>query len=252
LSKLQVPIPPLPEQRAIAELLGALDDKVESNRRMGGLLDDLMEGEFRASLSDEPVLAAEVLVPILGGTPRRDESSYWNGDVPWASAKDVTAHEGSVILETAETISAEGVRNSAAKILPAGTTVLTARGTVGAMARLGTPMSFNQTCYGLLPSGGASPLEVYWSMRLAVAELKRMTHGTVFDTITKATFSSLELRLPRAEVREGTLARLVGLDARMQASLRESMTLAQLRDALLPALLSGRIRVPVAADLVDA
>ena len=89
-------------------------------------------------------------------------------------------------------------------------------------------------------------------MRLAVAELKRMTHGTVFDTITKATFSSLELRLPRAEIREHTLQRLVSLDGQMQASLRESRTLAQLRDTLLPALLSGRIRIPVAAELMEA
>jgi len=252
LVKVTIALPPLAEQRGIAEMLGSLDDKIESNRRTISLLNDLMESVYRASLREQSLLAAEVLSPVLGGTPRRDESSYWNGVVPWSSAKDVTANEGSVILTTAEMISYEGVANSAAKVLPAGTTVITARGTVGAMARLGAPMAFNQSCYGLIPVDGISPLEVYWSMRLAVAELRRMAHGTVFDTITMATFSNIELRLPRADIRETVLGQLTSFDMLLQAKLRESSILSILRSALLPLLITGRIQVHVASELVES
>jgi type I restriction enzyme S subunit len=252
LTNIQVPLPPLAEQRAIAEVLGALDDKIESNRRAVHLLDEIMESEYGASSNNIGISANEVLTPILGGTPRRNEDTYWNGGIPWASAKDVTANEGSVILRTVETITIEGVANSAAKVLPAGATVLTARGTVGAMARLGSPMSFNQTCYGLLPNEGVDPLEVYWSMRQAVGELKRMSHGTVFDTITKATFTSLQLRLPHPEIRKKLCDRFRTFDGSLQNFLRESEKLSELRDTVLPELLSGRLRTYKAFELVEA
>ena len=94
---------------------------------------------------------SDIAIPVLGGTPKRGISSYWNSSIKWATAKDVVNNKGRYLFSTAETITEEGLNNSAAKILPKGTVIITARGTVGAIAQLGENMAFNQTCYGLIP-----------------------------------------------------------------------------------------------------
>ena len=55
----------------------------------------------------------------------------------------------------------------------------------------GTPMAFNQSCYGLLPGDGDSFCHLHLLMQTAVANLQQRTHGSVFDTITRATFDGL-------------------------------------------------------------
>lgn len=102
------------------------------------------------------VAVADVVDIASGGTPKRSVPEYWSGDIQWASAKDIANSPGRILRDTQETITEEGVRNSATKLMPAGTIIITARGTVGAMAQLGSEMAFNQTCY-------ASPRATTWT-----------------------------------------------------------------------------------------
>lgn len=97
------------------------------------------------------VRVSEVASLVVGGTPKRDTRGYWNGNVPWATARDVVAARGRYLVNVQETITVEGLRNSAAKLMPKGSVVITARGTVGALTQLGSDMAFNQTCYAVVP-----------------------------------------------------------------------------------------------------
>ena len=249
---LPINMPPLAEQRAIAGVLGALDDKIESNRCSCALLDRIMELEYTASLGEAEEDFLTVAEPLLGGTPSRSNDAYWIPEVPWASAKDITHARHGVLTETFEEISSLGVASSAAKVLPAGTTIITARGTVGALARTSVPSAFSQSSYGLVPtSPEIDPLEVYWAARHSVVELKRSSHGTVFDTITKQTFQALSVRRPRVDLRTQTIAALQDYDEMLRAKVQENQTLAQFRDSLLPELLSGRLRVRDAESLLE-
>lgn len=252
LLKIEVPAPALSEQRAIADVLGALDDKIESNRRQVQVLDELMVTIYRASLGGDLVPFLNIASPVSGGTPRRSEPEFWNPEIPWASAKDISAASAGVILSTFERISLSGLSNSAAELVPAGTTVITARGTVGAIARLGIAGTFNQSCYGLIPADpGVHYLEVYLSTRASVDELKRSSHGTVFDTITRQTFELLKVQKLDEGRRNRTVAEIESLDKLVIARLRESSQLMELRDTLLPELLSGRLRVRDAETVVE-
>jgi len=252
LRKMRVICPPLDEQRAIVGVLEALDDKIESNRQQVRVLDELMVSVYQASLSGDLVPFLEVASPVSGGTPRRSEPEFWTPEIPWASAKDISAASAGVILSTLEQISQSGLSNSAAELVPAGTTIITARGTVGAVARLGMAATFNQSCYGLIP---ADPrvhyLEVYLSTRAGVDELKRSSHGTVFDTITRQTFELLKVQRPDERSRTQTVTELESLDRLVIARLRESSKVMELRDTLLPELLSGRLRVRDAEKVVE-
>jgi len=190
-------VPLADEQRAIAGVLGALDDKIEQNRRTARAMERLARAIFRAWFVDfEPVKAKATgatsfpSVPQLvfdalptrfvnsgigpvpegwvvkalssactlvgGGTPRRSEPAYWGGDVPWYSVRDAPGDGELWVINTAERITDDGLANSAARVVPKGCTIISARGTVGKLAMAGMPMAFNQSCYGLMPGDEAS------------------------------------------------------------------------------------------------
>ena len=316
---LEIDLPPLPEQRAIAHVLGTLDDKIELNRRMNETLQEMARALFKSWFVDfDPVRAKATLkqhaaqasesiegdvdpsaqgrhaspadewtverarayldtmdrqivdlfpdrlvdselgeIPegwavgvlddsielISGGTPRTSVSSYWNGDIPWYTPKDAPSLSDVFVLETERTITQEGIQDSAARIVPVGTTIVTARGTVGRLACLGVPMAMNQTCYGIRGAHEYPDFFTYWNVRTAVNALQQRSHGTVFDTVTRQTFKVVETVLPpinHARAFESTLKPLMG---RILTNLSESRSLAAQRDVLLPRLVSGEVGV---------
>jgi type I restriction enzyme S subunit len=167
LKAMTVALPPLAEQKAIAGVLGALDDKIELNRRMNATLESMARALFqswfvdfdpvRAKLDGRPPTgmdkATADLFPdsfeesslgripkgwetgsilrqadlLSGGTPKTDVAAYWNGDVPWASAKDVSQCGEAFLVSTERTITKLGIEESSTKIIPAFATVVVAR-----------------------------------------------------------------------------------------------------------------------------
>ncbi len=238
-----VELPSLAVQRATAEVLGALDDKIAANTNLAfkamGLASLLFD---RATIDARVVAMSEVLTPVLGGTPSRARDDYWGGSNLWISAKDATNASNSVVLGTEEHISDLAIRETKAKPLPAGSVILTARGTVGAVARLAVPASFNQSCYGFAPDGIPSSI-LYFGIRRAADRAKAIAHGSVFDTITMKTFQHLEFPSFSPADAAQLDARLAPLLAAVDEAMRSNRTLAATRDTLLPQLMSGNLRV---------
>ncbi|MBV6847414.1 restriction endonuclease subunit S [Xanthomonas campestris pv. paulliniae] len=180
---------------------------------------------------------------VSGGTPKRSISDYWGGDIPWYSVKDAPEDGMPWVQITGETITQAGLQGSAATLVPVGATIISARGTVGRLALAAQPMAFNQSCYGLLPIDGKSFCHLHLLLQHVVRKLKKMTHGSVFETITKQTFDSVSVIQALAPVIESFEQIVAPLFALQLASLKESAKLAELRDYLLPRLLSGQVRV---------
>ena len=229
--------PPIPEdeQRAIAHILGTLDDKIELNRRMNETLEAMARALFKSWFVDfDPVRAkaegrdpglpqplADLFParlvdtelgaipegwevgPILrqarlmsGGTPKTDRTEYWDGPVAWASAKDVSQSNGLFLLETERTITEQGVAKSATQVIPAFCSVIVARGaTTGRMVLFGRDMAMNQTCYALATTT-KTPFALHCQLREEVHALVHAAHGSVFDTITTKTFEVSRVVLP--------------------------------------------------------
>ena len=281
LENIEVAIPNLSEQRTIAHVLGTLDDKIELNRRMNETLEAMARALFKSWFIDfNPVRAKmegrdpglpqhladlfpdrlvdselgpipegwevgvlDDMVELLGGgTPKTSIAEYWDGDIPWYTAKDAPSLSDVFVLETERSITQAGVESSAAKILPVRTTVITARGTVGRLACLGMPMAMNQTCYGIRGARGYPDLFTYLSVRMTVNELQRRTHGTIFDTITRQTFKTVRMVLPPPDLAKTFESAVSPTMGRILSNLHESRTLSAFRDALLPRLISGEFR----------
>jgi len=243
-------IPSVRTQRAIAEVLGALDDKIAANTRLAHTADRLAGHLFDQAASSVPMIPmSQVLTPVLGGTPVRANTDLWNGEDLWASAKDITGAPFAVVTDTVEKITQLAVERTKAKPLPAGSVILTARGTVGAVARLAVPSSFNQSCYGFTPRE-LPPGLLYFSILRAAQHAKSLAHGSVFDTITMRTFDHLQIPDFGDEARstEAGIAPLLDL---VTANVFENGSLAKTRDVLLPQLMSGRLCVKDAEATVE-
>lgn len=250
LSSMRISLPPLSTQQAIAEVLGALDDKIAASHNLARVAAELAQRRFDSLASGLPHVAlTQLSVPLLGGTPSRSDAKLWSGPVKWVSARDVTAATQHVLLDTAECMS-EAASRSAARLAahPVGTVVLTARGTVGEVARLATPAAINQSCYAFQP--GTTPASLlYFAVRAAVDRMRAMAHGSVFSTVNMSTLAGVNVPDIRRLAASGEpVTALLDL---VTETVRENRVLANLRDALLPELMSGRLRVRDAERAVE-
>lgn len=237
-------------------------------------------------MSIKEVSVTNIVDIYLGGVPKTSIKEYWDGDILWAITKDVANCESKYVEKTEKKITQEGIENSAAKILPKDTILITYRGTVGKICMFPFPMSFNQTCYGLVAKRGVNPLYLFYKLKSLVTQINKLSYETVFDTITKKTFDDLVFTLPSERVQR-TIAPILGtlhdnFGAR-QSELRkvevlrpplsiqkeaakplencmmkisrnedEIYILAVIRDTILPKLMSGAVRVKIPAEVKNA
>lgn len=207
-------------------------------------------GEIPRGWVVEPL--SKMIQLIGGGTPKRSESGYWGGNVLWYSVKDAPSDGDVWAVDTEEKISDLGLKKSSAKLLPVGTTIISARGTVGKLAMVGKEMAMNQSCYGVIGASGIGSCFNYFNLKEAVEKLKRNTHGAVFDTITQATFETVTCVRPLNEQLEAFEQQVQQLLGEIRAKVIQNQTLSALRDTLLPKLLSGELSVTEAAAEVEA
>lgn len=184
---------------------------------------------------------------IGGGTPKTSMPEYWDGDIPWFSVVDAPVITDVFVIDTAKHISASGLSNSSTKLLTKGTTIISARGTVGRLALVGKEMAMNQSCYGL-QGKAADAYFTYFSTYRLVESLKQRSHGSVFDTITTETMKGVTVIYPDVNVIHAFEVALHPVMERIKENLEQAQTLTQLRDTLLPRLISGQLRLPEAQD----
>ncbi|SNX75044.1 type I restriction modification DNA specificity protein [Cereibacter ovatus] len=280
-------MPPAPEREAIAATLGALDDKIELNRKMNATLEAMARALFRDWFVDfgptrakmesrAPYLSPDLwsLFPdrlddagkpegweekpltdffaiIGGGTPKTSNADFWDGPIPWFSVTDTPPNGSVFVSDTEKTITEAGLNGSSARLVPKGTTIISARGTVGNLAVAGRDMTFNQSCYGLRGAGSVGDYATFLIAQNMVSQLQAMAHGSVFSTITRQTFESLSLPMPTDKILRAFEDAVSPLFDKILANVLESRTLAQTRDLLLPRLMSGEIRIRDTERLVE-
>ena len=260
LKELEISAPDLPTQRQIAIMLSSLDDKIELNLQMNQTLEKMAQAIFKEWFVDFnfPGFDGELVdgLPkgwrmgsileisklLSGGTPKTKIDNYWNGSIKWIAAKDISSNNRKFIFETEKTITEEGIRNSAAKLLPKNTTIISARGTVGNICILSKEMAISQSNYGLKSDNNFDYFTFLMAINM-ISMMKSYSYGTVFDTITTKTFNEMEIIIPPDNVIEEFEASVSFLFSRIKSSIKENMVLSQTRDTLLPKLMSGQIEI---------
>lgn len=285
----ELPIPPLEVQGEISKFLSSIDDRITLLREINATLEAIAQAQFKSWFVDfDPVRAKmggrapegldeataalfpegfeeselgatpmgwlprtfrETVDVIGGGTPKTSNPEFWNGSIPWFSVVDAPSAHDVFVVDTEKHITEAGLNGSSTKLLPAGTTIISARGTVGRLALTGCHMAMNQSCYGLRGKAGDAYF-TYLSTARLIRQLQQRAHGSVFDTITQETFSGVSLSYPPTEIILKFDATVEPLMLRIRENLYQAQTLAALRDTLLPRLISGQLRLPEAESLL--
>lgn len=241
MDQLLIPVPDRKVQEAIGDLYYALSYKVEHNKKINDNLQQQAAALF-ANFYDHAeteVGFTEIIQILGGGTPKTGESSYWNGNVPFFTPKDVGSP---YTLSTEKTITEEGLAHCNSRLYPVNTVFVTARGTVGKVGLPGVPMAMNQSCYALVGKETHQLLVYFYTLK-AVDRLKHKASGAVFDAITTRDFESEILMKLSDEDAQGFLDVAEPIYQAVLSNSIENLRLAALRDSLLPKLMSGEIDV---------
>jgi type I restriction enzyme, S subunit len=288
----RLPLPPLPEQRAIAHILGTLDDKIELNRRTNETLEAMARALFKSWFVDfdpvhtkkagrkpvgmDPETAAlfpddfveseigpipgqwavkalgDVVTAQSGGTPSKQDATLWSGTIPWVSPKSMGAMH---VDSSDETVAPSAIGNGT-RLVPVNTTLVMVRGMgLHQSVRVSQALcdvTFNQDVKALVPSSIDETL-LFFGMLDAQSDLlgrvETSGHGT--GKLPSEILLSHRFVLPPEPIQVELAKPFAAINRAIAGHSAECRTLAALRDALLPQLLSGSLRVPEAMRLVE-
>ena len=161
---------------------------------------------------------------IGGGTPKTSVPEYWNGEIPWLSVKDFN-DDNRYVYKTEKYITQAGLEHSSTTLLQKDDIIISARGTVGEMAMIPFPMAFNQSCYGIRGKENNDQTFIYYLIKNSVRKLKAITHGSVFDTITRETFDNIEVIIPPLPLQKKIAGILKSLDDKIELNRQISKNL---------------------------
>lgn len=304
LKNFPISLPPLGEQKAIAHILGSLDDKIELNRQMNATLEAMAQALFkswfvdfdlvldnalaagnpipdplqpradaRAALGDQRKPLPEAIqeqfpnrfvfneemgwVPegweirplsdfgsvVCGKTPSKANPDYFGGKIPFIKIPDM--HSDMFVARPSEHLSESGAATQPKKLIPRGSVCVSCIATVGKVVIATEPSHTNQQINSIVPK--KSWLTAYLYFRMLT--LNKLFHdlasgGSATLNMNTGVFSKIEIIRPEDKVLKAFDTQTTGILQNIESNLLEIETLANLRDTLLPKLLSGQLRIP--------
>ncbi|WP_179100465.1 restriction endonuclease subunit S [Burkholderia pseudomallei] len=266
LRALQIPLPDRTTRGAITETLSALDDRIDNLRQTNTTLESIAAALFKSRFVDfdgvppEDMQKSELgsipkgwraeevgkLVQCVGGaTPSTKDETFWNGGLHhWATPKDLSGLQAPILITTERRITDAGVARISSGLLPAGTLLMSSRAPIGYLAIAAVPVAINQGFIAMLPGGALSPVWLLFWAQVNMEAIKQKANGSTFMEISKAAFRLIKVALPPPDALAQFDEVAAPMLERIQNNERHIATLAAIRDALLPRLLSGQLRVP--------
>jgi len=281
-------VPPEDVQRAIAHILGSLDDKIELNRQMNRTLEQMAQAIFKSWFIDfDPVRAkaegrdtglpkdiadlfpdgfenselgeipkgwevkpiGDVVQCVGGATPSTKKVEFWDGGTnPFLTPKDMSSLTSPVILDTDRHITDAGVEKINSKRLPVGTVILSSRAPIGYLAINEVPVSVNQGIIAMICSRDLPNYYVLLWTMTNMEAIKGRSGGTTFAEISKKIFRPIPVLIPMPNILDAFTKQVEPLFQQVVENVVSTDSLARLRDTLLPKLISGELPIPNAEN----
>lgn len=256
----KVLLPPLPEQQKIAEILSTVDEKIEvieaqinqTTALKKGLMQQLLtKGIGHTKFKDSPlgkipeswevVKLEDVIEKIVGGgTPSRDNLSCWNGNIPWATVKDL---KKTIIDETEEYITNEGLKNSASNLIPKNTLVIATRMALGKAVFFTKDVAINQDLKAVFPKDNTfSKFLFYWFLNSADL-LQSIGSGSTVKGLRLEQLKSLNFLLPHINEQKKISNILLSIDEKLNNLECKRKGFISFKKGLMQQLLTGKLRV---------
>ena len=283
LSTLEILAHPIELQKAIAKVLTNLDEKIAANNALSKTLEDIAQTIFKSWFIDfDPVkakmagekpagmdAATAALFPnsmeeselgiipkgwtiniisdfgkvVTGKTPSTKVPEYWGEQIPFVTIPDM--HGQMLITSTARALSQEGADSQRSQNIPAGSTMVTCIATPGLVGYATKNCQTNQQINSVIPKVEQSSIWLFWHLRGLIPTLIRNSGiGTVFANLNKSDFSNIKSITPEMALREA-FSRIAEPIMELLETLNiESQYLREIREELLPRLISGELQIP--------
>jgi len=197
----------------------------------------MVEGWVKKSIGE----MAEIL---SGGTPRTNNIDYWDGNISWCTPSDITNCRGVYINSTERLITEEGLDNSSAVMLPAGTILLCTRATIGEMSIAAKPMCTNQGFKNLIVRKGINNVFLYYALNLVKREMISKSYGSTFLELSKKALESIEITVPSKEEEQEKIATaLSSIDELIDSLQKEIAKKKNIKYGVLQSYVTGKRRI---------
>ncbi|MGY5351029.1 restriction endonuclease subunit S [Wenyingzhuangia sp. IMCC45533] len=196
LKELKIPLPPIEEQQRIAQILDTAAELRDKTKAVLQQYDALARSIFldMFGMNDgELIELGEVIKLVGGGTPSKANDSYWNGDIPWASVKDL---KSDVLIKTQDTISLLGVENSSTRIISKGSLIVSTRMAVGKAVIAGIDVAINQDLKGVKIIGEINVHYLFHLFKSKLSHFESVSTGATVKGIKIEHITKLKVSLP--------------------------------------------------------
>ncbi|MGY1426546.1 restriction endonuclease subunit S [Lysobacter sp. A289] len=195
----------------------------------------------------------ELVDCLGGGTPSTRNEGFWEGgEHHWATPKDLSGLSAPVLSSTARKATDAGIARISSGLLPAGTLLMSSRAPIGYLAIAAMPTAINQGFIAIPPGGALPPAYLLFWAKANMDLIKQKANGSTFMEISKRAFRPIQVLLPPPEVLAAFMAVVSPILDRIKTNEGHGAELAELRDTLLPRLISGKLRLPEAERAIDA
>lgn len=228
-ARIPVHLPSLPEQQKIAAFLGVVDAKLAALaakqaalvRFKAGLMQKLFSQQLRFTRDDGTAFPdwqekqlGDLAHIVGGGTPESFIPEYWGGDISWFTPTEI---KSKYLQRSRRTISAEGLKNSSAKLLPIGALLLSTRATVGDVGIATAECCTNQGFQSLIVKGAHNNEFLYYWLLNNKKAILRKASGSTFLEIGKSEVVKLSVSVPHSDEQAKIADALSTMDTKIQA-----------------------------------
>lgn len=175
----------------------------------------------------------EIADVIGGGTPSTKNSSFWGGEIPWLTPKDLSGYNKRYISEGERNITLEGLNSSSSRLLPKNTILLTSRAPIGYLAISSTSLCTNQGFKSIVLKQGFDPLFFFYLLKNNIEYIISMSSGSTFAEISGSQVKNLTFRIPEdIDVQKKIAGVLSALDDKIELNNQINSNLEQQAQAL--------------------
>ena len=205
LAEIQIPLPPLNEQKRIAEILGGVSDNItrlEKQCQLVNQLEQLWFDELNKLSAQSRTHLKDVCSVQTGSTPSRKIAAYYKGDIPWVKTGEVT---GGKIDNTEEHVTELAIQETNCRVFPVGTTLVAMYGqgaTRGRVGILGCEAATNQACAAVIANNPENQDFVFAVLRNSYSELRSLGRGGTQPNLNLTLVKDFAIPWPEKNVRE--------------------------------------------------
>lgn len=250
IADMEVPLPPIHEQRAISTALSNVDALISSLDKLIAKKRDIKQAAMQQLLTGRRRLPGfggewevesvqDIGYVVTGGTPKTEVKEYWGGEYPWVTPTDISHYRD--VVDTERRLTAKGLE--ATVKLPANSVLVTCIASIGKNAILRFEGGCNQQINAVIPKNNNSPEFLYYLFESNKQYLMANAGMTATSIISKSTFEKLMFRLPDPSEQRAIASVLSDMDAEIEALERRRDKTRLIKEGMMQELLTGRVRL---------